>query len=879
MRAKEFISLVWSKAVQDISRLLFPIIIFFLLPGFLNESNAQPVVTVRFANPEFICTTQTYSLDVEFQCNTASKQLFGMNVRFFYPDNVLEFLSFGEFVSGYGIFGTTGISTGSSTSGMTNFGFPGPSEYVNGAIQKIGSSSLTLSTTGWTKIFNVSFHVDDPNAMTTDSFCPSVIWDLNEPATGGIGPGIIITIVNNGGSTGAIEHCVQFNWAYDGNYPTLPHGYPAPTNCLDPNCVIAPDTYLPILGLCNPGNVDIPVTVTDFEAIGAFSLAFEYDPAVLTYLNNTPNSIFNATNGLLTVTDLAGNGSLRKITLGFDGNAISLADNEHLTDLHFTYISGTSNMTWKTDGTSCKYYDVNNNTLYDQPYSDYYHSGVVVSTFAPVTKIDSAVAVEGNFVTYSVRVWDFINIHSGLLTLTYDPGVLVYQGSVPNTALAASFMTDFLSPGLLTFTWTGDASLADESVLVYLTFQYLGGSAPLSWSDNGSNSCIYVNCILNQPLNDEPTEEFYINGNVTNADFIWTGQVSNDWNTGSNWVNNVVPNEYTNVTIDPVATRNGWPTFDGDFTLGVQCKNLILAGDAQFTVTGDLTINPGHTLDITGSGILQIGGNWTNSGIFNPGTGTIEFIGDENGTIAEGVPPGNYVAAYILSTFGQGMTLLTGGTAGPTGDNVSSTAAIGFTFNYLGVSYTQAKINTNGWLSLNLSGTDATSSDNTSLFNTNAPTTALAPWWDDLKADASTFITYKTEGSVPNRVFTAQWKDILAYSSVATARLNFQVKLYETTNVIEFLYGNVSGTVHNSNEGASIGIKDATGGFGNFLEATRNSTNIILSFLQSTTDWPQLNYRFTPPVASEIDTFYRVIASKTVSTLTIARDVLVLGVE
>jgi len=45
----------------------------------------------------------------------------------------------------------------------------------------------------------------------------------------------------------------------------------------------------------------------------------------------------------------------------------------------------------------------------------------------------------------------------------------------------------------------------------------------------------------------------------------------------------------------------------------------------------------------------------------------------------------------------------------------------------------------------------------------------------------------QTTGVSPNRVFTAQWTNYKRYSTSDT--LDFQVKLYETTNAIEFIYG------------------------------------------------------------------------------------------
>ena len=50
---------------------------------------SQPVVSVRLANPTYNCLSEQYCLDVEFQADQAGIELFGMNIRFFYDDNIL----------------------------------------------------------------------------------------------------------------------------------------------------------------------------------------------------------------------------------------------------------------------------------------------------------------------------------------------------------------------------------------------------------------------------------------------------------------------------------------------------------------------------------------------------------------------------------------------------------------------------------------------------------------------------------------------------------------------------------------------------------------------------------------------------------------------
>ncbi|MFO0436882.1 MAG: hypothetical protein ACK5ZT_16675, partial [Sphingobacteriaceae bacterium] len=53
-------------------------------------------------------------------------------------------------------------------------------------------------------------------------------------------------------------------------------------------------------------------------------------------------------------------------------------------------------------------------------------------------------------------------------------------------------------------------------------------------------------------------------------------------------------------------------------------------------------------------------------------------------------------------------------------------------------------------------------------------------------------ISYLTTGITPNRVFTMQWKRLARYSNDGTGQDDFtnaQIKLYETSNVVEIVYG------------------------------------------------------------------------------------------
>ncbi|HQV36781.1 MAG TPA: hypothetical protein PLC36_10740, partial [Flavobacterium sp.] len=56
-----------------------------------------------------------------------------------------------------------------------------------------------------------------------------------------------------------------------------------------------------------------------------------------------------------------------------------------------------------------------------------------------------------------------------------------------------------------------------------------------------------------------------------------------------------------------------------------------------------------------------------------------------------------------------------------------------------------------------------------------------------ISGTAAESITYTTEGVSPNRVFVVQWKNVERITN--TGVFNFQIRLYETTNVIELRYG------------------------------------------------------------------------------------------
>lgn len=128
-----------------------------------------------------------------------------------------------------------------------------------------------------------------------------------------------------------------------------------------------------------------------------------------------------------------------------------------------------------------------------------------------------------------------------------------------------------------------------------------------------------------------------------------------------------------------------------------------------------------------------------------------------------------------------------------TGDDcISNDVIIPFSFSFMGNSFSRVRISTNGYISF--MAPTSTPFSNSFASNAGGLDSIVAPFWDDLVtkgntvASLSTSIKYQTIGSSPNRIFVVEWIGMERFSAPGP-NLNFQVKLFETTNVIEFVYG------------------------------------------------------------------------------------------
>ena len=137
----------------------------------------------------------------------------------------------------------------------------------------------------------------------------------------------------------------------------------------------------------------------------------------------------------------------------------------------------------------------------------------------------------------------------------------------------------------------------------------------------------------------------------------------------------------------------------------------------------------------------------------------------------------------------------------------------------------------------------------------------ISPWGDDLigMGGAGYSLSYTVSGVAPTRVVTFQWKNWMTYYNIGD-QLNFQVKLHETSNMIEFVYGaitNPSLATQSVNIGlASTYPGDIQNRVGPWVGSTASNNGATYKEYDATNMPPQgLTYRFgcyTPPGSVDI---------------------------
>ncbi|MBA2613571.1 MAG: T9SS type A sorting domain-containing protein [Bacteroidetes bacterium] len=251
-------------------------------------------------------------------------------------------------------------------------------------------------------------------------------------------------------------------------------------------------------------------------------------------------------------------------------------------------------------------------------------------------------------------------------------------------------------------------------------------------------------------------------------------------------------------------------------------------------------------------------------------------------------------------------------------DNVFANIPIGFNFNFNNTTYSSIALNVNGWICMgtvtpfssytpistgsfndvvSFFGKDlqlgpaqtctTTSGSNVinltypaanafsvgdTLFGTgiplNASVTAISAGNMTISANATAAgtsvynkgsISYQVSGVTPNQVFTIQWRRVGRWSNTSTGLddyMNVQIKLYQTTNVVEIIYGNC-GTNNITAFAGEVGLRGLSNAdFNNrsvttsYAASTPGAVNsAVANFSAGLAPTSGQIYRWTPPTS------------------------------
>ncbi|MCZ7613663.1 MAG: hypothetical protein M5T52_09025 [Ignavibacteriaceae bacterium] len=187
---------------------------------------------------------------------------------------------------------------------------------------------------------------------------------------------------------------------------------------------------------------------------------------------------------------------------------------------------------------------------------------------------------------------------------------------------------------------------------------------------------------------------------------------------------------------------------------------------------------------------------------------------------------------FIPIAYGNYSELTDGTISTAIGNDGAENINLPFPFEYMGITYSTARISVNGWIEM---GQTYTGPGAFNELESTVKKPLICPLWSDLYADSQSEIRYETIGEYPARIFVIQWKDLTWYDG-SPLRKSFQVRIWELDGTIDFMYG--PGT--SSGSQFSVGMNNHIGGTGNFISVT--PMQFIYNFTVSTTTANNYNY-------------------------------------
>lgn len=210
---------------------------------------------------------------------------------------------------------------------------------------------------------------------------------------------------------------------------------------------------------------------------------------------------------------------------------------------------------------------------------------------------------------------------------------------------------------------------------------------------------------------------------------------------------------------------------------------------------------------------------------------------------ASAVPVGYTITSVPLNmSFNPGLDLLADAGVAVTPTSAGSTLddcrwdniSLPFSFRFYGNVYNTVHVSSNGWVGMGNTGSTTTGMGFT-LPNAAAPNNVIHGLTADLdlRGVSGGTLEYYIEGGSPNRVFVVSYTNVLFRTGGGS--VSFQVKLFETSNVIEIHTESFT----NTTLGKAQGVENAAGTVANTVTGRNNTTNWTGTGFTN-------GYRFTP---------------------------------
>lgn len=130
---------------------------------------------------------------------------------------------------------------------------------------------------------------------------------------------------------------------------------------------------------------------------------------------------------------------------------------------------------------------------------------------------------------------------------------------------------------------------------------------------------------------------------------------------------------------------------------------------------------------------------------------------------------------------------------------------IGFNFIFDGISCDKFAINANGWVSVG-SGSVSISSGSSQPISTAGGDNTISAFGVDIQSQQGASLSYLTIGNSPNRTLVIQWENYKKHIPNGIGdTINFQIRLNETSNTIEFIYGKIN--LNTNVTSAQVGLR------------------------------------------------------------------------